>query len=84
MESNSAVSINIPCLWFVCAVSGPLSLCNSMLDALRKAYELSEKTTSPFDAPSALVRVGTNERLDAHQIMALWRQLEWPLPRSIG
>ena len=84
MESDSAVSINIPGLWFVCGVSGQLSLCNSLLAALRKAYELSGKTTSPFDAPSALVRVKTNERLDAHQIMALWRKLEWPLPCSIG
>ena len=79
MKSNSAVSINIPGFWFVCGVTGPLALCNSLLSALRKVYELSGKTTSPWNAPSALVQVGTDERLDAHQIMALWRELEWPL-----
>lgn len=82
MKSIPAISISTPGLWLVWGLTGPLSLCNSLLSALQRAYELSGKTTSPWNAPSALVRVGTDERLDAHQIMALWRELGWPLRSS--
>ncbi len=80
MQRSSVLDIDSPGPWFVWSLSGPLSLCNCLRDALRKAHDLSGKTSSLFHAPSALIRVGTNERLDAHQIVALWRELDFPVP----
>ena len=74
--------LDVPGLWFVRTLSGAFALCSSGPSALRKAYERSGQTHSPFDAPNALVRVGTDDRLDAEQIMAEWRNLGWPLPGS--
>jgi len=81
MKSDSAPNLDTPSLWFVCAVFGrPLSLCNSLLSALLKAYELSGKTTAELDEwPSTLVQLGTDKRLDAHQIMEHWRELHLPV-----
>ena len=81
MKSDSALSINTPGLWLVCAILGrPLSVCNSLMAALLKAHEISSKAASQWDeAPSVLVHVGTDERLDAHQIMEHWRKLQLPL-----
>jgi len=81
MKSDSAVSVNTSGLWLVCASFGrQLSLCNSLLSALLKAHELSRKAASRCDEwPSTLVKVGSDERLDAHKIMECWRELGLPL-----
>jgi hypothetical protein len=59
-----------------------LAICDSARGGLIKAYELSGKATHPFylDSPSKLVQVGTDAEMDAHQIMACWRELGLPLP----
>ncbi len=64
-------------LWLVVSLSGILTLSDSLIGALRKAHEISGRTASFFDAPSAIVLVGTDERIDAYGIMALWRHLGW-------
>jgi hypothetical protein len=78
--TNPRIPTDIPGPWLVLGISGPLSMCSSLHTSLKKAYELSSATASPWHAPNSLVRVGTNERLDAHAIMAAWRELGWPLP----
>jgi hypothetical protein len=69
-------------LYILCSLSGPLIQAESCLDALRKAINLSAKTESPFDAPSYILRLGTNEKLDAYGIAATWDALGWERPTA--
>lgn len=64
----------------VWTLSGPNNLAQSKEDALRKAYELSSKTSSWLDAPSFITCVATNEKFDAYSIVAEWDARGWPRP----
>ena len=85
MDHYSTTSIDTPGMWTLYSMFGtPLSLCQSLRRALQKAYELSGATESLYDAPSVLVRAGTNDRIDAYEILALWQKLQWPLPSRVA
>ncbi len=74
--------LNTPGFWLVTTFSGGFDVCDSALSALRKAYERSGQSQSFFDAPNALRRVGTDDGLNAEQVVAEWRNLGWPLPST--
>jgi hypothetical protein len=68
--------------WLVTTLSGAFAVCTSGLNALRAAYERSGHLQSAFEAPNAIVRVGTDERVSAEEMLAEWRNLGWPWPAS--
>jgi hypothetical protein len=66
-------------IWLVQSLTGSLAYSSSLLGALRQAYEISGRTCSWLDAPSAITKLGSDERLGAEEIMACWRNLGWRL-----
>ncbi len=62
-------------MWVVHSLSGLLAIAPSLDAALRRAHELSARTASLLEAPSRLVRVGTDEVMDAFAIHAAWRAM---------
>jgi hypothetical protein len=63
----------------VLSLTNILDRSDCLLGALRLAYELSARTASFWEAPSAIV--GPDQDLGAEEIVASWRRLGWPLPR---
>jgi|GraSoi2013_100cm_1033763.scaffolds.fasta_scaffold74679_1 hypothetical protein len=64
-------------IWLVLSVTGILAYSDSLFGALRRAYELSARTTSFWEAPSAIQKVGSDPQyLSAEDILSWWRQLE--------
>jgi len=47
-------------IWLVLSVTGILAYSDSLFGALRRAYELSARTTSFWEAPSAIQKVGSH------------------------
>jgi len=69
-------------LWVVIDVFGRLLAGPAtLLDALHRAFEISAQTASLSHAPSQLINVGADDRIEAEGIVSLWRQLGW-LPSS--
>jgi hypothetical protein len=68
-------------IWLVQSLTRCLAYSHSLRGALRKAYELSAQTGSWLEAPSAIIRLNSDQRLGAEEIMACWHHLGWPLPR---
>jgi hypothetical protein len=64
-------------VWLVLSLTAFLALSDSFIGALRQAYQLSVRTSSPWDAPSALVLIGSDRRIDAEEIVRWWRRLGW-------
>lgn len=69
-------------IWLVRSFTRILALSDSLLGALQHAYEISARTASFAEAPSAIVSVGSDQRLGAEEIIAWWRHLGWPLPAA--
>jgi hypothetical protein len=61
---------------------GGYCLAPSRADALRQAWELSARATSFADAPMSIWCAATDERLDAHAIVAEWDVRGWPRPTA--
>jgi hypothetical protein len=59
---------------------GGYYLVHSRIDALRRAWELSARSTSFADAPMSIWCAATDERLDAYAIVAEWDARGWPRP----
>jgi len=81
MQSQPASNLDTPSPWWLTHSAKPLpaqTLCLSLQSALSKAYEFNAGGSVPI----ALVQVGTDIRLDAHQIKALWHEQGFPLPSS--
>jgi hypothetical protein len=71
-------------IWLVQSLTCFVACSDSFLSALRQAYAISARTASWAEAPNAIVKVGSDQRIGAEEIVAWWRHLGWSLPAQSG